>query len=143
MLEAVPARGRGSVTPRQSGDHWPPSPPQDPRPRLEPLPWGGALEADVWWVDRFGNCQLNVGPEELAALGAEPGATLEVRCAGRAKAARWVHTFADARPSELVLLVDSYGLLALALDRRSAAAEYDLRPGSTVVLVPPGATVPA
>jgi S-adenosylmethionine hydrolase len=104
---------------------------------------GGALEADVWWVDRFGNCQLNVGPEELAALGAEPGATLEVRCAGRAKAARWVHTFADARPSELVLLVDSYGLLALALDRRSAAAEYELRPGSTVVLVPPGATVPA
>ena len=35
MQGTVPARGRGgSVTPRQSGDHWPPSPPQDPRPRL-------------------------------------------------------------------------------------------------------------
>jgi S-adenosyl-L-methionine hydrolase (adenosine-forming) len=103
---------------------------------------GGSIEADVWWVDRFGNCQLNVGPDELAAAGAEPGATLEVRLGDRAKAARWVHTYADARPSELVLLVDSYGLLALALDRRSAAAEYELTPGSTVILVPPGATVP-
>jgi S-adenosylmethionine hydrolase len=103
---------------------------------------GGSIEADVWWVDRFGNCQLNVGPDELTTAGAEPGATLEVRCGDRAKAARWVHTYADARPSELVLLVDSYGLLALALDRRSAAAEYDLTPGSTVILVPPGATVP-
>jgi S-adenosylmethionine hydrolase len=103
---------------------------------------GGSIEADVWWIDRFGNCQLNVGPDELTDAGAEPGATLEVRIGERAKAARWVHTYADARPSELVLLVDSYGLLALALDRRSAAAEYELTPGSTVILVPPGATVP-
>ncbi len=104
---------------------------------------GGGIEADVWWVDRFGNCQLNVGPDELTAAGAAPGATLEVRCGERVKAARWVRTYAEARPSELVLLVDSYGLIALALDRRSAAAEYDLTAGSTVVLVPPGATVPS
>jgi S-adenosylmethionine hydrolase len=103
---------------------------------------GGAVEADVWWVDRFGNCQLNVGPDELRAGGAEPGAALEVRVGGRAKSARWVEAYAAARPSELVLLVDSYGLVALALDRRSAAAEYGLEAGSTVVLVPPGATVP-
>jgi S-adenosyl-L-methionine hydrolase (adenosine-forming) len=108
-------------------------------PRVLP---GGAVEADVWWVDRFGNCELNVGPEDLEAAGVEPGGTVEVRVEGRAKAARWVHTYAAARPSELVLLVDSYGLAALALDRRSAAAEYGLQPGSTVVLVPPGATVP-
>jgi S-adenosylmethionine hydrolase len=108
-------------------------------PRVLP---GGAVEADVWWVDRFGNCQLNVGPDELEAAGAEPGGTVEVRVEGRAKAARWVRTYAAARPSELVLLVDSYGLVALALDRRSAAAEYGLHPGSTVLLIPPGATVP-
>ena len=104
---------------------------------------GGAIQAEVWWVDRFGNCQLNVGPDELTAAGAEPGGPVEVRCGERAKAARWVDTYADARPSELVLLVDSYGLVALALDRRPAAAEYGLRAGSTVVLVPPGATVPS
>ena len=43
-------------------------------------------------------------------------------CAGEIRAARWVHTYADAKPSELVVLVDSYGLLALAFDRESAAA---------------------
>jgi S-adenosyl-L-methionine hydrolase (adenosine-forming) len=102
---------------------------------------GGALEAQVWWVDRFGNAQLNVGPDELRALGAEPGGTVEVRGGDWAKAARWVGTYADARPSELVLLVDSYGLVCLALDRRSAAADYGLQPGGVVVLVPPGATV--
>ena len=38
-----------------------------------------------------------------------------------------------------MLLVDSYGICALALDRRSAAAPLKLRAGSTVVLVPQGA----
>ena len=33
-------------------------------PRTEP----DGLHAEVLWVDRFGNCQLNVGPDELAAL---------------------------------------------------------------------------
>jgi S-adenosylmethionine hydrolase len=97
----------------------------------------GSVAAEVWWIDRFGNCQLNVGPDELAALGAAPGGPVEVHLGERAKAARWVGTYADAKPSELVLLVDSYGLFALALDRRSAAAEYALRPGSPVTLVPP------
>ena len=100
---------------------------------------GGVVEAEVWWVDRFGNCQLNVGPEELVAQGAAPGSPIEVRLGERSKAARWVGTFADAKPSELVLLVDSYGLLALALDRRSAASEYGLHAGAAVTLVPPGA----
>jgi S-adenosylmethionine hydrolase len=99
----------------------------------------GAIEAEVWWVDRFGNAQLNVGPEELADCGLAPGGVVEVRAGERVKSARWVHTYSDARPSELVLLVDSYGLLALALDRRSAAAEYGLRAGGAVTLVPPGA----
>ena len=115
-------------------------------PGLVPLPTaldGGALEAQVWWVDRFGNVQLNVGPDELRAVGAEPGGTIEVRGGDWAKAARWVGTYADARPSELVLLVDSYGLVSLALDRRSAAADFGLQPGGVVLLVPPGATVPS
>lgn len=99
----------------------------------------GAIEAVVWWVDRFGNAQLNVGPDELAELGAEPGGLVEVRMGERTKAARWVHTYGDAKPSELVVVVDSYGMCSLALDRSSAADEFGLRPGSTVRLVPPRA----
>jgi S-adenosylmethionine hydrolase len=103
---------------------------------------GGTISAEVWWVDRFGNCQLNVGPEDLEALGGRRGGTVEVHIGGTPRSARWVGTYADAKPSELVLLVDSYGLLALALDRRSAAQEYAMRAGSPVKLVPPGATAP-
>lgn len=102
---------------------------------------GGAIHGEVWWIDRFGNCQLNIDPDELRAHGAEPGAAIEVRFDEQARSVRWVHTYADAKPSELVLLVDSYGLASLALDRGSAAAECVLAPGSAVTLVPPGTTV--
>jgi hypothetical protein len=97
----------------------------------------GAIDAEVWWIDRFGNAQLNLGPEELVAFGAAPDGLVEVRMGGRAKSARWVTTYADAKPSELVLVVDSYGLCSLALDRQSAAAEFGLAEGSAVTLVPP------
>ncbi len=119
-------------------------PPVDPAtliPGLVGLPQlgeGGAIEGEVWWIDRFGNCQLNIGPDELVEAGAGLGGFLEIRMGARTKAARWVTTYAEARPSELVLLVDSYGLCSLALDRRSAASEYELRTGSSVVVAPPG-----
>jgi S-adenosylmethionine hydrolase len=102
---------------------------------------GGAIHGEVWWIDRFGNCQLNVDPDELRAHGAEPGGPIEVRFGDQVRSVRWVHTYGDAKPSELVLLVDSYGLASLALDRGSAAAECHLEPASPVTLVPPGATV--
>jgi S-adenosyl-L-methionine hydrolase (adenosine-forming) len=106
----------------------------------------GSIAGEVWWVDRFGNCQLNIDPGELAAGGAQPGARVEVHLSGDDRAgdirvARWVRTYADAKPSELVLLVDSYGLVALALDRESAAAALGLSAGSAVTLVPEGAGV--
>jgi S-adenosyl-L-methionine hydrolase (adenosine-forming) len=101
----------------------------------------GSIAGEVWWVDRFGNCQLNIDPDELAAGGAQPGSRVEVQLVGEIRAARWVRTYADAKPSELVLLVDSYGLLALAFDREPAAAALGLHAGSAVTLVPEGAAV--
>jgi S-adenosyl-L-methionine hydrolase (adenosine-forming) len=97
----------------------------------------GGLGGEVLWVDRYGNCQLNLAPEQLEAAGARPGGSLQVAvtdAAGqtRVRRARWVRVFADARPSELVLLVDSYGMCALALDRASASAELGVRAGSPV-----------
>jgi S-adenosylmethionine hydrolase len=102
---------------------------------------GGVIAGEVWWVDRFGNCQLNVDPEALEAAGTRPGGRVEVRLAHEVRAARWVHTYSDAKPSELVVLVDSYGLLSLALDRESAAAALGLRAGSAVTLVAEGASL--
>jgi S-adenosylmethionine hydrolase len=99
----------------------------------------GSIAGEVWWVDRFGNCQLNIDPSELGSKGASPGGRLEVHFGRDIRAARVVHTYSDAKPSELVLLVDSYGLLSLALDRESAAAALGLKAGSGVTLVPEGA----
>jgi S-adenosylmethionine hydrolase len=100
---------------------------------------GGGIAGEVWWIDRFGNCQLNIDPEEIVAQGAAPGAPLQVRFRDEVRSARWVETYAAAKPSELVLVVDSYGLTSLALDRQSAAAVCGLKVGSAVTLVPPGA----
>jgi S-adenosyl-L-methionine hydrolase (adenosine-forming) len=98
----------------------------------------GSIAGEVWWVDRFGNCQLNIDPGELGAGGAQPGGRVEVHLSNEIRVARWVRTYADAKPSELVLLVDSYGLFALALDREPAAVALGLKAGSGVTLVPEG-----
>ena len=107
-------------------------------PAILPLPnvEDGQVQAEVLWVDRFGNCQLNVDPATLTELGAAPGDTIEVRMGETGRRARWAHAFADANPSELLLIVDSYGSFALAYDRQSAAAQLKLRAGSTLTLVP-------
>jgi hypothetical protein len=111
-------------------------------PALVPLPdvgADGAVAGEVLWVDRYGNCQLNIAPEQLADAGAGLGDPLEVTVFDAAgvqtgRRARWVRAFAEAKPSELVLLVDSYGMCTLALDRRSAAVDLGLRAGSSVTL---------
>ena len=115
-------------------------------PALVPLPddeGDGRIVGEVLWVDRFGNCQLNVAPEQLDAAGAHEGDPLEVTVSDAAgvraaRRARRVRAFADAKPSELVVLVDSYGMCALALDRRSAAAELGVRAGSSVTVAVEG-----
>lgn len=111
-------------------------------PGLVPLPTesdDGVLAGEVLWVDHFGNCQLNLDPDVLRTRGLGPGAGFEVQIGDVSGRVRWVETFSEAKPSELVMLVDSYGLLALALDRQSAAARHKLRVGTAVTLIPPGA----
>lgn len=108
-------------------------------PGVLPLPReeGDAVVGEVWWVDRFGNCQLNIGPDELLARGAGPGTPVELRFGSEARMARWVGTYADARPSELVVLTDSYGLMSSAVDRASAAKACGLRAGVAVTIATP------
>lgn len=107
-------------------------------PGTVPLPKddGGRTEGEVLWVDRYGNAQLNIDPGDLAALGVEPGGPLEIRCGQDRRTGRWVGSYAEAGPFELAVVVDSYGLVSLTLDRRAAAEELGLRPGSAVTLGP-------
>jgi S-adenosyl-L-methionine hydrolase (adenosine-forming) len=101
-------------------------------PLTRPVP--GGLAAEVLWIDRYGNAQLNVEPDELRQLGLEPGDPLTVTVRQQARSARWVHTYADAGPSELVALVDSYGLVSLALNQASAAEALTVHANTPVTL---------
>jgi S-adenosyl-L-methionine hydrolase (adenosine-forming) len=107
-------------------------------PGLIPLPQeddDGTIAGEVLWVDRFGNCQLNIAPEQLVERGVLPGGYVGVSIGSDDRRAHWVTAFADAKPAELALLVDSYGMCALALDQRSAASELKLRAGKTLTVV--------
>lgn len=107
------------------------------QPGLMPLPQlsDDGLGAEVLWVDRYGNVQLNLGPDDLGPLGPEAEGRVSVRVEGSStRTARRARTYADLVPGELGLVVDSYGLLALVLDRRSAAAELGLAASDAVTL---------
>ncbi|HLY83698.1 MAG TPA: SAM hydroxide adenosyltransferase, partial [Acidimicrobiales bacterium] len=91
------------------------------------------LEAEVLWIDRFGNVQLNVSPEEVEPFGDR----VIVRCGAEVRTAVLANAYAEIAPAQLGLVVDSYGLMALALDRASAAEELGLRPGDGVSLRAP------
>jgi S-adenosylmethionine hydrolase len=93
---------------------------------------GDAIVAQVLRVDRYGNAQLNVDPDEVAHLGAH----IEVRFRDERRVLRRITSFADAAPGDIGLLVDSSGLLALACDRASAALALDLHEGDGVSLAP-------
>lgn len=93
------------------------------------------LHAEVLWVDRFGNAQLNVDPEELEGLGDH----LRLDAHGRSSVTTRVATFAELDPGALGLVVDSYGLVALVADQASAAERCELAAGDAVVLSPAAA----
>jgi len=93
-----------------------------PQPRVSQ----GAVDARVLYLDRFGNAQLNMSGEQMAEAGIEPGSTIEVETGTRAGVARYARTFADAAEGELLAYVDSYGSLALAVNRGDARAQLGL-----------------
>jgi S-adenosylmethionine hydrolase len=98
-----------------------------PLSRIEPE----GLVGEVLRVDHFGNCQLNIGPDEIDGWGAQ----VQVSFGESQRVATRKHTFADVSTGAVGLVVDSQGMLALVLDQRSASAELGLGPGDQVTLV--------
>ncbi len=104
----------------------------------------GALEAEVTWVDGFGNVQLAAGPRDLAGgeQSLEPanrGERTRFETVGthRTSTAAQVRVFADLAPGELGLLIDSYGHLALVLNGSSAADYLKTQEGEILTLRAP------
>jgi S-adenosylmethionine hydrolase len=81
----------------------------------------GVLEAQVLRCDGFGNVILDATAEQLEALGLRLGDALTVRHAGRAHTACLASTFADVPFGQLLLYVDAQRMVALAVNRGSAA----------------------
>lgn len=98
-----------------------------PVPREE----DGGLACEVTWVDRYGNCQLNLGPDDVVAWGDRVRVTIN----GTSRSAAIVRTFADIGVG-VALVIDSYGMLAVCADRQSAALELGLASGTAVHLSP-------
>lgn len=94
---------------------------------------GEDLVAEVLWVDRFGNCQLNVDPAEVDQMAAI-GAPLQVAAGEDRRTAERARAYADVPPGRVGLVTDSSGLVSLALPQRSAADELGLHEGSEVRL---------
>jgi S-adenosylmethionine hydrolase len=86
----------------------------------------GALVAHVLHADTFGNLVLDARAEQLAALGARRGDVVSVHLGGRSEAARYASTFADVAPGALLLYEDAQRMLALAVNRGSAAELLDV-----------------
>ncbi|HUP68769.1 MAG TPA: SAM-dependent chlorinase/fluorinase [Acidimicrobiales bacterium] len=103
------------------------------RPGLLPLSRNeeGKLVSEVLWVDHFGNAQLNVDPGDIAAMGDRISLKWGI---GQVRTGRLADNYAELKAGEVGLVVDSYGLVSVALDRRSAAEELKLRPGDAVSL---------
>ncbi len=90
----------------------------------------GALVAEVLWVDRYGNVQLNVDPDEVA----DWGDRVHLRWDRGERVAVRAAAYDDLTAGQVGLVVDSYGLVSVAVSRGSAAGELDLDAGTAVSL---------
>src|SRR5947207_9049604 len=99
-----------------------------PEPEVE----AARIGARALYVDRFGNVQLNVARSHLAGAGAEPGRRVRLELPHGTRMAVVARTFADVPTGEVVLYEDSYGNVAIAVSRGSAAAALGLGAGEPV-----------
>ena len=95
---------------------------------------GDEVIAEVTWVDRYGNCQLNVGPDDVASLGTRISLGLTSATGERSsRAANVVRNFTDIGGG-VGLVIDSFGMLAICVDRGSAADDLSIAVGDAVRL---------
>lgn len=91
---------------------------------------GERVLAEVLWIDRYGNVQLNLDPADIEPLGNE----LRLTAGDVGRNARRVSSFSDVSSGDLGVLVDSYGLVAVAANRGSAAMELNCVEGDAITV---------
>ena len=93
---------------------------------------GTGLRCEVTWVDRYGNCQLNIGPDELAQIGDHVKVEIAPVTGERTTRSMRVVTNFTEIGAGVGLVIDSFGMLAICVDRGSAAAELAIASGDSV-----------
>lgn len=95
---------------------------------------GSVVSGEAWWIDMFGNVQTNIAPEDLSALGSGPGDTITVTIGSTIHSVPWVTSYGDVEEGEVLLHVDSVGLLAIAVRAGRADEQLSLVEGVAVSL---------
>jgi S-adenosyl-L-methionine hydrolase (adenosine-forming) len=106
---------------------------QRPQPRAEA---DGSFVAHALATDTFGNVLLDVGHNQLSALGLKLGRHARVETADHEADAVFARAFADVERGTLLLYEDASRTLALAVNTGDAAALLDLHPGDEVRIMP-------
>ena len=98
----------------------------------------GEIRCQVMAIDRFGNVQIPVQPQELERVGLD-SLELEIETGNGPFNARRVTTFDEVTEGDLAVFVDSRGWMAVAVNRGSAAESLGLEVGDPVSLRNPQA----
>jgi S-adenosylmethionine hydrolase len=131
LFAPAAARIAGGADPRTLGASRDPATLQpSPVPVLLESPSADPALAEVLWVDRFGNAQINISAHDPTWR----HDSIDLCAATGQWRARWAHTYADLQPGEIGLVHDSYDLLSVSLNGSSAAALTGLRAGDPVSL---------
>jgi S-adenosyl-L-methionine hydrolase (adenosine-forming) len=94
------------------------------------------LTTHVLRNDTFGNLILDATDAHLEALGATVGDDLTVRHTGGVHTARYAATFAEVAPGELLIYEDAQQMVAIAVNRGSAAERLGVRPDDDLLVRP-------
>jgi S-adenosylmethionine hydrolase len=109
-------------------------------PGLVPIPReeNGGFECEVLWVDRFGNCQLNVSLDDLETSWTAPVERVRVSFGETIRNFVVARSYAELGQGTAGLVVDSSGLLCVAVDSGSATDQLGLGESQQVTLQPGG-----
>ncbi len=102
----------------------------------EPELGASRIRAEVLYVDRFGNVQLNLAREHLERAGILPEVKVELRLPLDSYYAVAARTFAETGRGELILYEDAYGNVAIALTDGDAATMLGTKAGDAVEIRP-------
>ena len=89
---------------------------------------GDMVVAEILWEDHFGNLQLNISEEDISHFGEQ----MLIHIGDSVRGIRRAKTFEEIQESDIGIIVDSTGLLALCMCGRSAAEELRLGEGQQV-----------